>query len=684
MSLAAWSYATAAIAFVAGALATAGGSALVPAARVRLGFLVSAAWAAMVAAQGMTGGPLDGYLSRLLPLAEILRYGSLFLLMSALSNTGAGTWLRRLNLWSWVAALVIVVLGGLTLKSGRATSLPALVLAMIGLVNVEQVLRGAATGATRTLQLCAVGIGGQFAYDLFLFSQAELLGGLSERSWAARGLVLAALVPFAVAGIRRMAHEQPKLFVSRHVVFYTTAVLSIGVYLLVMAFGGYFVRSLGGSWGESLSLLFLVGAGAVLAMLLLSQSTWRHIRVFVAKHFYRNKYDYRLEWLRFIKTLSNPGRGDARVISIRAIAQILESPGGVLFLRAGSSSRYEAEASWFEADVAQHSYPALAADADLPGFLADRQWVIDIREYVNAPDLYGDIQLPEWLTENSAGWRIVNPLLELDQLVGFLVLQAPPEPFQMTYEDRDLLRTVGRHVATLLQQQAADSRLAESRQFDAFNRFGAFVMHDLKNSVAQLQLLVNNAARHRNNPQFLDDAVETIGHAVARMTRLIEQLQTRGAAEAIRSVPLLPLLRAVEQRCSRRTPAVRFVMADTPELAVTADADRLGAVLDHVVRNAQDAAGMEGSVSMQLGVKGPWVRICIQDDGPGMSREFVQQRLFRPFDSTKGSKGMGIGAYQTREYVRQLGGDVEVQSRPGEGTRFSIILPLCPLPNASS
>jgi putative PEP-CTERM system histidine kinase len=250
----------------------------------------------------------------------------------------------------------------------------------------------------------------------------------------------------------------------------------------------------------------------------------------------------------------------------------------------------------------------------------------------------------------------------------------------MTYEDRDLLRTVGRHVATLLAQQTADRKLTESRQFDAFNRFAAFVMHDLKNSVAQLQLLVANAERHRRNPEFMDDAIETIGNTATRMTRLIEQLQSPDKLGAMRPVRLLPLLQAIAARAATRPPGLQCSLPQTDAnvaLAVQADADRLGAVLDHVVRNAQDATGGSGSVALYFTTERGWARIGVQDNGPGMDMDFVRERLFRPFDSTKGSKGMGIGAYQTREYVRQLGGEVEVQSSPGAGTLFLIKLPLC-------
>jgi signal transduction histidine kinase len=113
------------------------------------------------------------------------------------------------------------------------------------------------------------------------------------------------------------------------------------------------------------------------------------------------------------------------------------------------------------------------------------------------------------------------------------------------------------------------------------------------------------------------------------------------------------------------------------ELPVNADPERLGAVIDHVIRNAQEATPAHAAVALRIDAVGEEAHIHVVDEGAGMDEEFVRQRLFRPFDSTKGSKGMGIGAYQAREYARWLGGDVEVQSAPGKGTDFCIRLPLC-------
>jgi putative PEP-CTERM system histidine kinase len=275
----------------------------------------------------------------------------------------------------------------------------------------------------------------------------------------------------------------------------------------------------------------------------------------------------------------------------------------------------------------------------------------------------------------SQDLALLVPLIHAGRLVGLLGLGAPSEPFEMSFEDRDLLKTVGRHIGTHLAQLEMDRSLAESRQFEAYNRLTAFLMHDLKNLVAQLSLVVSNAEKHRRNPAFVDDAIDTIRNSTDRMGRLIEQLQ-RGEQRAVdRPVQLLPLLERVIERTRDHAP-VPVLVTGAEDIVVMADPERLTMVIEHAVRNAQDATPPTGSVSLRLSRQGRKAVIGVADTGVGMSAEFVRDRLFKPFDSTKGSKGMGIGAYQVRDYVHSLGGDVFVSSVPDAGTVFEISLPI--------
>ncbi|MBL8199161.1 MAG: PEP-CTERM system histidine kinase PrsK, partial [Chromatiales bacterium] len=290
------------------------------------------------------------------------------------------------------------------------------------------------------------------------------------------------------------------------------------------------------------------------------------------------------------------------------------------------------------------------------------------------PELYSGLKRPPWLDAFPDGLLII-PLISNATLSGLIMLHQPGSSFRLSFEEIDLLRTSGRQVAAFLAQYEADQKLAEGRQFEAFNRLTAFVMHDLKNLIAQQSLMLSNAAKHKGNPEFIEDAMATIDNSVVRMNKLLQQLQsgeTTGTRQRVRAAAAVA--DAVE-RCQGREPVPQFGDAAS-DLLVWIDRERFTAVLVHLIRNAQEATTRGGAVSVAIAVAGAGVEITIKDDGCGMDPEFIRTRLFRPFDTTKGSKGMGIGVYQARTLVMDAGGSLRVDSEPGVGSCFTIWLPL--------
>lgn len=637
---------------------------------------MTALWAALLALHSLVGRMP----AILVYGAEILRDAGWLFVLTGLAAASAPRWLRVGAHALWGGLLAWGLVGPLLLRGTLGPTVyeswlvrGGLLLSVTALVLLEQVYRNGSPTGRKALRYLVIGLGAVLVYDLFLYSLAEVTPGLSADIWNARGLVNLFAMPLIALAVRRNPEWSLDIFVSRQVVFYTTTCMAAGAYLAIIALGGYAVRELGGRWGTIGQILFFSGAGIALATLIASRTLRRRAQVFINKHFYSNKYDYRSEWLRFIATLSSTDEQDVRRTSIRALTQIFASPGGILFTLDEQERAFQPVAAW---PVRVSDVPDIApvgATSELAGFLAQKQWIVDLREYARAPDVYQNIELPEWLVRNRH-LRIVSPLLLLERLTGFFVLYDPPPPFELTYEDRDLMKTVGRHVATHIAQHDADRRLAESRQFEAYNRLTAFMMHDLKNSIAQLKLLVTNAARHKRNPEFIDDAIETIANTVERMTRLIEQLRASTPTGRAQDVVFEQLVRTAVARCSLRPP-VPSLEIEPGRCVVSADPERLTGVIEHVIRNAQDAAADGGQVMVRVRPGAREVTLAVVDTGHGMAAEFIRERLFRPFDSTKGAKGMGIGAYQAREYVRMLGGRVEVQSTPGQGTTFSITLP---------
>lgn len=555
-----------------------------------------------------------------------------------------------------------------------------LTLAIAGLVLLEHILRHTPADLMRAIKYLCFGIGGMFAYDFYLYSDALMFQRIDPALWEARGFINATVVPVIGIALARNPQWSPGVLVSRRIVFHTSALLGSGIYLLAMGIGGYYVRDYGGTWGIVAQTIFLFGAGLLLLILLFSGPLRARLRVFINKHFFHYKYDYREEWLRFIRTLSSnemdvplPER------AIRAIAQMIDSPGGVLWMRR-DDGQYEPVAKWNLEPPLSAREPA---DSPLVRFLEIQKWVINLDEYRRDPGLYqslGDLTMPSWLRILPDAW-LIAPLLLQDKLHGFVVLaRSPAVSRHFNWEDCDLLKTTGTQAASHLVQHAASQALAEARQFEAFNRISTYVVHDLKNLISQLSLVVSNAARHRNNPLFMENAIGTVENSVSKMNRLLTRLREGVQSDAKRSINLARLLEEVVRDAQAARPAP-VLECGTNDLLVTADHDRLASVMGHVIRNAQDATATseDGRVTVRLQQINGHAVVEVEDNGCGMDEAFIRARLFRPFQTTKGNSGMGIGAYEAREFVRSLGGDIQVESKLGKGTIFRIQLPHQPL-----
>ena len=545
-----------------------------------------------------------------------------------------------------------------------------LALSLCGLLLIEQLYRNSTLTTRWGLKALSVGLGGLFAYELYYYSQALLFSALDTVTWLARGWVNVIFVPAIAIAARRSPDWKLRIFVSRQVVFYTTTLVAVGVYFLLMGLGGFLLLKFGGSWGALARAVFLVGAAVVLAALMSSSTLRARFKVFLSKHFFQNKYDYREEWLRLVSTLADFEGGRNLSVAVKAIAQIVGSSSGVLWFVDEKSEKLILEARY---DLTKE-FPDISMTSSLIEFMEKTGWVVDLVEYRNQPDKYAGLEVPDWLMAYELGWLLV-PLQSGQQVVGLVMLNKAPVLPKMNYEDHDLLKTAGNHIAVHLMQARSDQQLSEARQFEAFNRLTAFLMHDLNNLIAQQSLIVSNAEKHRRNPEFVDDAIATISGSVERMKRVMRTLKGGAAESPVKQTELKFIVSAAADRCAADRP-IPALHLDGVDACVSANPSEFTMVLAHLIKNAQDACDESGHVDVRLEpADGGGAMISVIDDGMGMSAEFVRERLFRPFDSTKGVQGMGIGAYQAREFARRLGGDLRVDSKEGEGTHVRMTIP---------
>ena len=542
--------------------------------------------------------------------------------------------------------------------------------AIFGLVLIEQLFRGQREGGRWNAKLVCLALGVGFLFDLYLYAEAIMFGRFDQGSLDARGLVHAVVVPLLVIASRRHELWIEKMRVSRAAAFYSATLLLIGGYLLFVAAAGYYVRYVGGSWGRALQIALLFSAGLVLLLLLLSGTLRSRLRVFLNKHFFRYRYDYRQEWLRFTARLSSRGSPQEVGLSlIQGLADLVESPAGSLWSRDASGERFIQTERW-NAPVGTEAEPA---DSALCRFMRERDWIVDLAEFRNQPRFYGDLVLPVWLSTHVGAWLVI-PLIVADELVGFVILMKSRTPFDLDWEVRDLLKNAARQAAAFLAHTRATEALMESRKLDSFNRMSAFVVHDLKNIVTQLSLMMKNAERHADNPEFQQDMMLTVQHSLEKMRQMMLQLR-EGHAQAGGSlgVNLEAVLQRIGAAAARSARQVDLEVIDA--VATRGDETRLERVIGHVVQNALDATPPSGQVLVRLYRDAGRAVVEVRDTGAGMTPEFVQTKLHRPFNTTKAS-GMGIGAYESHQYVKELGGSIEVDSEVGRGTTVRMLMPL--------
>lgn len=554
-----------------------------------------------------------------------------------------------------------------------------LLVATGGLMLVHNLYGGASPNARLLLRWPALALAAQWGFDLNHYTVSYLLTAASDGLVALRGLAALAIGALIALGLRR-GSEALRFSPSRAVMFQSASLMIIGAYLVFMVAIARWLAWAGQELTAELQLAFAGTAAIVLATLASSRVLRAKLRVTLAKHLFQHRYDYRQEWLRFTRTMARvgPDGGPLHERVIRAVADMTDSPAGLLLtLNEQGDFALASRWQWPTADVPAIALPAAAVRS----FETDRSggFIVDLDE-LRAPELLSRADwaepqraVPDWLLAEPRAWALV-PLHHFDRLVGMVVLARPALTRRLDWEDFDLLRVAGQQLASYLAEQSGQEALAEAGRFDDFNRRIAFVMHDIKNLASQLSLLARNAEAHAENPEFRADMLVTLRNAADKLNALLARLSRYGTTtvESLSPVAADVVAKRVAAQFKASHP-VELVQAEP--CLVAGREEVIEQVLVHLIQNAIDASPPDSPVFIQVGIEQFYGVIEVVDSGSGMSAEFVRTGLFKPFVSTKAG-GFGIGAYEARELVKAMGGQLAVESREGLGSRFSIRLPL--------
>ena len=647
------------------------------------------AYSAVIAAAALTGlwagaGALSGISSATTALAESARnLGWLFALYSLFAIDGRDAAMRPVrpmvlalgfvellqgSIWLW---LIVQGPGGGSLALFFKTLTMFHLLVAIGaLVLLHNLYGGASSQAQRILLWPCTAMALLWIFDLNLYAIGYLSGSPPMVLAVVRGVLTLPVAALLVLNGMAQGGTTARFRPSRAVTFQSVSLLLIGGYLVVLVAASQWLALAGSDYAASLQLA-LVSAAATAGLVVLPSRRLRGwLRVTVAKHLFQHRYDYRSEWLRFTRTIGE-NSGDRTSLEervIRAVADITDSPAGLL-LTPSEAGPFELAASWQwpMAEVPAEALNPVAVRAiEACAYVAD----LDALRHGTADQVTP--LLPAWLLAEPRAWALV-PLLHYERMVGAVVLARPLHARALDWEDFDLLRVAGQQLASYLAEHSGQAALAEAARFDDFHRRIAFVMHDIKNLASQMGLLARNAEQHAENPEFRADMLVTLRNSADKLNALLARLSRYGgtAIAALAPVRADDVAQAVTEQLSSRH---RVILVECEPVEVSAERGSLEQVLLHLVQNAIDASPADAPVFVRVASEGLHGIIEVTDSGTGMSPEFVRRRLFKPFDSTKPG-GFGIGAYEARELVRAMQGRLEVESREGLGTRFTVRLP---------
>lgn len=612
------------------------------------------------------------------PAMESVFIGSLLLLLLAILDTSLHRFRDFIKSKYVIALLIGFVAFNIVISSAFITPenkfklliTAELLASILGLILLEQIYRHAKQD-NWAYKPMVLGLASIFIYHLVVMSTALLLNQMDSNYVAARPFVVAIAAPFLLLSMRRVNTWNLRVFVSREVVLHSSLLLFAGMYLLVMAMTGLFIQKTGKEWSGVVQVIFFAGALLVLAYIFISDSVRKYFRTFIQKHFYANQFDYREEWLKLTSILDrSTSNHDFYSVGLEGILQSLHYNKG-----------FYAKMTHDNIEIVTKMPKQLSMEAKfelnvLAKKLAQNHWLIDVtefggREYIQEFQGYSVAHLAAFEVE------FVVPIFIDERLHGVFVLSNDrSEKLKLNWEVRDYLTAVGSQIGSYFRFCEARAKLEENAKFAAFNRMSAFVVHDLKNVIAQIGMIVTNAEKYRHIPEFIDDTFETLGHTKERMDRMLSQLkekqQQRGGHA---NLNLIELLQKTVAEFEGNLPKPQLV-ATEQEVLAKLDSDRMTSVIGHLIDNAQQATDDGGDLTVTVNQTADTINIIISDSGIGMTQEFIDNQLFKPFETTKGNAGMGVGVYEAKTYAEELGGLLTVESEVGKGTTFIMTLPL--------
>ena len=611
-----------------------------------------------------------------------------------------GNYLKFLKRWRFVLAGAFLVPVGLTLLfrndlvtsaiqiqngplmfrlgiAGAALNLFSLLVTVLALMNLEGTYRAAVGTMLWRIKFMILGLGLIYIVRAYTNSQALLFHNTLNLSLqtvnAMATLFGSALI---LRSLFRAGHFNTEVYPSRSVLQSSLTVMLAGVYFFVVGVFAKVVQFFGGDTAFTLKAFVILVVVVLAAVLAFSDRMRQHARRFMSRHFQLPLYDYRSMWRRFTEeTTSCVKPAELCQAIVKFLAEIFETLSVTIWLVDDKRENFTLASSTFLSETKANDLKLQSTEvmAIIPALekhsvpvdidASNESWAALLRQI--HPDEF-----------RSGGNRVCVPLIGGGQMLGVIILGDRVKGAPFSWQDFDLLKCLADSVAAGLLNIQLSRKLLQAEQLEAFQTMSTFFVHDLKNTISTLNLMLQNLPENFDDPEFREDALRGIAKTVAHINHLIQRLgQLRGRLQIKPVTTDLNELVFTALADMEATPQINLVKSIRPLPKILLDQEQMIKVVTNLVFNAKEAVSSTGEIRIETSQNNGWAVLSVSDNGCGMNPEFLNHSLFRPFQTTK-KNGLGIGLFQSKMIVEAHQGKIQVESQPGSGTTFRIILPI--------
>jgi putative PEP-CTERM system histidine kinase len=600
---------------------------------------------------------------------------------------------RFLRLWRWPLAAAFAVPVGIVVFAwdslvtrtsyanpswlipvglgGKWLHVALLLAAVAILVNLESTLRAAVGTVRWQIKFTVLGIALLFGVEIFACSQILLYSALEASLLPFGSVALLMACAFVVGSLLWRRLSSFDVYPSQAFLHNSITLLVVGLYLLAVAGLVELIDAFGGRQRAPLIAFVVLVAVLGLTVGLLSTELQQRVKGFVNRHLRRPTHDYRRIWDEFTKRTS-------RLVAIGPLATTMCNIASETF---GSSSATLWLVREGERKLALGGSSALSAEEAvriLKAYGDGRSWLEVMETKLDAPLDLRDSGLPEAARDLV---RVVQASYSValrgseGKPIGFLTINDRVTGQPYNSEDFALLKTLADQASAAILNRQLAKELERAKEMETFQTLSAFFVHDLKNLASRFSLAMQNIPVHFDKPAFREDLLRTMEKSVSKIETMTARLSSLSKERSLKRISC-DLNALVREALSGLNGTLRASLevdyGDLPP--IEADPEEIQNVLTNLVLNAHEATGASGRITVKTSRENGWVLLTVADNGLGMPPEFVANSLFRPFQTTK-KHGLGIGLYQSKTIVEAHGGRIEVESAPGEGATFRILLP---------